>query len=145
MSVSIVMPNYNNGRTIEQTLRSLRNDPVVSEIVIYDNASTDRSPDLIERVGDDRIRLVRGDKNLGATLGRHAAIEHSTNDLICFLDGDDFLGPSAVGLAYEELQRQRLDIALFRMINVNAEGEEPRPFLVPSEDVIDGRTACAMT
>jgi len=145
MSVSIVMPNYNNARFIEHCLRSFAGDDAISEIVIYDNGSTDESIAIIEDVGDPRVRLVRGEENLGATLGRHAAIMHSTNDHICFVDGDDFLGPQAVAQAWAQMERERLDISLFQMFNVNREGQDPALFLAPSLEPIDGRTACEMT
>jgi len=145
MSVSVVMPNYNNARFIEHCLRSLAGDTAISEIVIYDNGSTDGSIAVIEKVSDPRVRLVRGTHNLGATLGRHAAIEHSTNDHICFVDGDDFLGPQAVSQAWAQMEREQLDISLFRMFNVNRDGDDPTLFLAPPLNPIDGRTACEMT
>jgi glycosyltransferase involved in cell wall biosynthesis len=145
MSVSVVMPNYNNARFIEHCLKSLAGDPAISEIVIYDNASTDNSIAIIERFGDPRVRLIRGAENLGATLGRHAAVVHSTNDHICFVDGDDFLGPRAVSQAMVQMEREHLDISLFRMFNVDGNGQNADLFLMPPQSPIDGRTACELT
>jgi glycosyltransferase involved in cell wall biosynthesis len=145
MSVSIVTPNFNNARFVEQWIRPLLDDPAITEVVVYDNGSTDGSPEMIEALGKSKVRLIRGKKNLGATLGRHEAVLASANALICYLDGDDFLGDQAVGKALDALRRDDLDIALFRCFDVDSDGSNPRIVIPAPDQPIDGRSACALT
>ena len=145
MSVSIVTPNYNNARFVEEWAGPLIRDPAVSEIVVYDNGSTDGSPEMLEALGSQKLKLIRGEQNLGATLGRHEAVKASSCDLICFLDGDDFIEEGAVAKAVEALNRDDLDIALFQCFEVDAEGCNPRVAVPTPERPIDGRTACERT
>jgi glycosyltransferase involved in cell wall biosynthesis len=145
MAVSIITPNYNNAPYVQQYLESLLDDPAVSEIVVYDNVSTDGSAELYEALGQPKIRVIRGDRGLGATLGRQEAVKACKNDLICFLDGDDWLGPGSVGLALDALRREDLDIALFRWVEVDAKGQNPNENIPTPEQPIDGRTAAELT
>jgi len=100
---------------------------------------------LLETLGQPKIRVIRGGKNLGATLGRHEAVMASTNEFICFLDGDDFLGPDAVRTALDTLRRDDLDIALFQCFDVDLDGRNPVITVPTPEQPIDGRTAAEMT
>jgi glycosyltransferase involved in cell wall biosynthesis len=144
MAVSIVMPNFNNARFLRQTLASVVDDPGVLEIVIYDNGSTDESIAIAESFGS-KIKVIRGARNLGATLGRHEAVLASSSDHICYLDGDDFLSPGAVSAAYRTLVEKRLDISLFDLVNVDESGANPIPFIIPPHHLIDGKEACELT
>lgn len=144
MSVSIVMPNYNNAPFLRRCLQPLVEDAGVGEIVIYDNSSTDDSVFIAESLGP-KIRVIRGGANLGATLGRHMAVMASRCEFVCFVDGDDFLGKNAVSKALEAQRQNNLDISLFQMFNVESDGENPVLAIPVSEAPIDGRTACAMT
>lgn len=146
MSVSIVMPNLNNAKYIRQCLESVAGDERASEIVIYDDGSTDGSVEVIEGLGLSKVRVLRREKSgIGAMHGRHRAVEAASNDLIYSLDGDDFLEEGAISGAYDRLVEDRLDLSLLQMINVDRDGANPKPFLIPPDDVIDGRTAFEMT
>lgn len=145
MTVSIVTPNYNNAPYLLRSIGSVLDDPGVDEIVIHDNGSTDGSQDIIRGFGSSKIKLIEGQENLGATLGRHNAIQQSSGELICYLDGDDFLGEHAVSKAIEAQRRYDLDITLFQMFNVDKDGQHPALAIPIDRKPIAGRTACEMT
>jgi glycosyltransferase involved in cell wall biosynthesis len=145
MPVSVVTPNFNNGPYVQRYLETLLTDEAVGEIVVYDNGSTDGSADLLEELGGRKVRVIRGEQNLGATLGRDAAIRATKEDLICFLDGDDWLGENAVSLALESLRRDDLDLALFDWFDVDSDGSNPRPGVPSPKQPVDGWTAASMT
>jgi len=144
MSVSIVTPNFNNAPYVARFLENLMTDAAVSEIVIYDNGSTDGSPEMFEQLGAGKVRLLRGGANLGATLGRHEAVLAARNKFIFYLDGDDWVGPEAIHLSLESLQRDKSDIALLQVFEVDQAGKNPALFLDPPASPIDGRTAASM-
>ncbi|MBN1464484.1 glycosyltransferase family 2 protein [candidate division KSB1 bacterium] len=67
--VSIGMPVYNAERYVRQSIESLQNQTYDHfELIISDNASTDATIDICQELArhDERIALVRCDKNLGA-------------------------------------------------------------------------------
>lgn len=105
--ISIVVPVYNVGATlltacIESALAQTFND---FELILVDDASTDKSADICEAytLTDPRVRLLRLESNRGLPGARNAGVEISRGEYLCFLDGDDRLHPSMlerlVGLA----------------------------------------------
>jgi glycosyltransferase involved in cell wall biosynthesis len=145
MSVSVVTPNFNNEPFLRACLESVIDDPAVDEIVIVDNASTDRSVEMIRSFQCPKIRLIQSTQNLGATLGRHRAITESRGEYICYLDGDDFLSAGSISAALEQARLHNLDMSIFQLTDVDADGLNPICSLRPPDKVIDGKAACAMT
>jgi glycosyltransferase involved in cell wall biosynthesis len=145
MPVSVVTPNFNNGPYVHDYLASLVDDPAVSEIVVYDNSSSDGSADVLERLGAPKIRVIRGDQNLGASGGRHRAVEAARCDYICILDGDDFLEAGAVSSAFDTARRENLDVVAFQLYDVKPDGTGAELSIAVPDKVITGREACALT
>jgi len=89
--VSVVIANYNGARFLYKCLSSVANSDYPSfEIILVDNASTDRSLDLVEKhFGDlSNLRIVENKSNNGCSQGRNVGITYSKGDYIAFLDND---------------------------------------------------------
>lgn len=90
--VSIISPTYNDENTIEETIKSVLNQSYKNwEMLIVDDCSTDKTPDIVKKYQekDKRIKLYRLDKNSGASVARNKAIEEAKGKYIAFLDCDD--------------------------------------------------------
>ena len=89
--VSVLMPALNATATIEAAIASVFGDgDVPAEILVVDDGSTDGTPDLIEQMNDDRVRLLHtGGNRLGANAGRNVGLEAARGDWVAFLDPDD--------------------------------------------------------
>jgi len=90
--VSIITPNYNASKYIDETIQSVIKQTYSNwELLIVDDCSTDNSVAIIKKYQglDKRVRLLRLDKNSGAAIARNKAIEASKGDFIAFLDSDD--------------------------------------------------------
>jgi glycosyltransferase involved in cell wall biosynthesis len=104
-SVSIVVPNFNGGATIEATLVSLieQNYPGL-EILVVDGGSTDNSVDVIRKYAD-HIAWWVSEKDSGQSDAINKGFAHATGDVINWLCSDDVLLPGAlhaVGQAFAE-------------------------------------------
>ncbi len=90
--VSVIIPNYNGERFIGRTMDSvLKQTYQHFEIIVVDDCSTDRSPDIIESYSreDPRIHLIRMPENSGVAKARNNGIIQAKGDYIALLDNDD--------------------------------------------------------
>lgn len=100
--VSIIMPNYNCGKFLEETVNSVVNQTYQNwELLIVDDCSTDNSVEVIRNIceHDDRIKLFVNEENSGAAASRNLAMREATGKWIAFLDSDDLWLP-------EKLEKQ---------------------------------------
>lgn len=86
MKVSVVIPVFNERESLPLVIRDVPR-PLVSEIVVVDNGSTDGTG-LVAR--DLPVRIVREERRGygSACLAGVAALEVSPPDVLVFLDGD---------------------------------------------------------
>jgi GT2 family glycosyltransferase len=88
--VSVVMPAYDAAATVGAAVSSvLWQTGVDCELIVVDDGSTDRTPDILAAY-DDRIVVVR-QANRGVAAARNAGIAAATSDLVAFCDADDIL------------------------------------------------------
>jgi len=94
--VSILIPTYNSVDFVEDTVRSIMNQTYTNiEIVIVDDASTDGTMKILEKLSkeDKRIKLLQNKKNLGITDNMNNGIHKCNGKYIAILDGDDWAYP----------------------------------------------------
>lgn len=92
--VSIVMPSYNTGQYISDSIRSVQAQTYDNwELIIVDDCSTDNSIDVIQSFHEHRIKLLHNEKNSGAAISRNYALREAKGKWIAFLDSDDTWHP----------------------------------------------------
>ena len=94
--VSIIMPTYNCGRFIEETIRSVQSQTYENwEIVIVDDCSTDDTKAIVDGLiaSDARLRYTCLEQNSGAAVARTRAMELADGEYMAFLDSDDLWMP----------------------------------------------------
>lgn len=88
MKPSLCVINYNGLRYLRDTLAAAtRNAAELHEIIVFDNASDDGSPELAEQEFPG-VRVVRLGENRGPAPARNAALEQAASDRIVILDND---------------------------------------------------------
>lgn len=88
--VSLVIPTYNRGHLIEQTVASaLAQTPAFAEIIVVDDASTDDTVARLERFGDS-IKLIRAAKG-GVQKARNTGVGACHTPYVALCDSDDLL------------------------------------------------------
>lgn len=93
--VSVVTITYNNAHQIEKAIRGVLNQkaPFKIELIISDDASTDNTPQVIEkwrRRYPDIIRYYRNPQNLGLQRNYLEAYKHCTGKYLAMCDADDY-------------------------------------------------------
>lgn len=91
--VSVVIVNYNGEPFLEKCLQSvLQTEYPNFEVVLLDNASKDRSLEIIDRKfnGDSHLKLTFSDKNYGFAMGNNLGVSYikATSEFVAFISND---------------------------------------------------------
>src|ERR1700726_4060314 len=109
--LSIIVPAFNEERTIETVLnRIFQFLPDVYEVLVIDDASIDRTPELSHEYGnrDQRVKLFRHKTNLGKTAALQTGFAGCTGSIVVVQDADleydpreipDLIAPIKEGVA----------------------------------------------
>ena len=88
--LSVLMPARNAERTIEEALRTtLRSMPKDAELIVLDDASSDRTLELASSTGDARVRVESSPTQLGVALAAERLLEAASGEYIARMDSDD--------------------------------------------------------
>lgn len=88
--VSIIMPSFNCGLFIKETINSLLSQTYKEwELLFIDDCSTDETAEIINSIDDSRIRYFKNEKKCGAAISRNTALGKAKGKWIAFLDSDD--------------------------------------------------------
>jgi glycosyltransferase involved in cell wall biosynthesis len=92
LPVCVCIPVYNGGPTIRRTLSNLlQQEHRDFQILVYDDGSTDRTAEFVEEIAgrDSRVRLVRGETNMGRGGARNRLLALAGDSLVAWQDADD--------------------------------------------------------
>jgi glycosyltransferase involved in cell wall biosynthesis len=99
--VSVVIPTYNYGKYVVETVENVLNQTYRNfEIIVVDDGSTDDTRERLKAYAD-RIRYVH-QENQGCAAARNTGIQAASGEWIAFLDADDLWHPQKleVQMAY---------------------------------------------
>lgn len=117
--VSIIIPNYNKGKFIAETINSvIIQSHKEWECVIVDDKSNDDSVHIISKLikNDERFKLIINEQNKGGSFSRNLGVKNSIFNYIMFLDSDDILSPNCVKNRLDfTLKQSNLDFTVFPM------------------------------
>lgn len=89
LKISVIIPAYNSGNTILETIASvLEQTESDFELIVINDGSTDNTLELLETVRDDRLKIYSY-PNGGLPTARNRGIANSNGEFISFLDADD--------------------------------------------------------
>lgn len=90
--ISVVMPNYNGHRFVEQAIDSVLSQTYKNfELIVVDDCSKDDSLSLIKQkaLRDSRVRVIALEHNAGVANARNVGIKKAEGEYIALLDNDD--------------------------------------------------------
>lgn len=94
-SISVVTPSYNQAQFIAQTVESVRDQQYPElEHLVMDGLSTDDTLKVLEGYADDVV--VASEADSGQTEAINKGLRKAKNDVICWLNSDDYLLPGAL-------------------------------------------------
>lgn len=104
--ITVIMPVYNGERYLEQAIQSALGQTYRNfELIVVDDGSSDQSTKIVEQhLSDERVVLLRNEKNMGVAASRNHALKFAKGDLITFLDQDDIWLPNKLELQVSAIE-----------------------------------------
>ena len=105
--VSVVIPAYNAAAFIADTLSSMLAQTYAHlEILVVDDGSCDRTPDIVKAVArqDTRVRLLQ-QPNAGVAAARNFGIQNACGEFVAPIDADDLWHPEAMSKLVSQFQK----------------------------------------
>lgn len=117
-AVSVIIPSYNLGQYIGETLQSVKDQTFKDwECIVVENGSTDNSKEVIKEFVsvDARFTLMPLLTNIGVAAARNRALQRCFGKYILFLDADDLIDPHYMEAAVAALEEDPdLDVVYAR-------------------------------
>jgi len=132
--ISVLMTVFNGERFIREAIESILNQTFRDfEFIIVDNASTDKTLEIISSYRDPRIVLIKNSENLGQTKALNKGILSSKGEYIARMDADDVAYPDRLNLQHGFISKDKsLAVVGSWHEEINEDGIKLRMFKTPS-------------
>jgi GT2 family glycosyltransferase len=108
-NVSIIVLTYNGEKYIDALLESLSDQSYpkeLMEIIVIDNASSDKTVDLVQK-NFPHVKCILLERNVGFAVGNNKALQYAEHELMVFLNQDtichrDWLKAIVIGMLHDE-------------------------------------------
>ncbi len=95
MKLTVIIPVFNEERTIEQVVRAVAAVPIDTDIVAVDDASVDRTPEILRALeSEGLVRVFRQTRNLGKGAAVRRGIDEARGEICVIQDADLEYQPS---------------------------------------------------
>lgn len=115
MSVSVIIPVNNQERTIGKAVESAltQRHPDI-EVIVINDGSDDKTGEIIDRYAG-LIKIINHNQRLGPYNSRFDGIASATKEWITFIDGDDYIKPSAIADCVSVAESTNADIVQMKI------------------------------
>ena len=95
MKFSVLLPTKNGAKYLKSCIDSvLSQDYIDMELIVFDNANTDNTPEIVKLFSDDkRLKYYRTDSAVSVSDNWNNALKKSSGDYVLMIGDDDFLLP----------------------------------------------------
>lgn len=138
VKVSIIMPTYNVGDVVSDTIESVLKQTYIDwELIIVDDCSSDNTIEVIKSyiAKYSNIKLFINDINRGAGISRNIAINKANGQYLAFLDSDDLWFPEKLMKQITYMEKNNLPISHTSFNFIDNVGENRVGGVLASEKV----------
>lgn len=124
--VSVIVPVHNTSEYLEECIASIqRQDLKEIEIILVENASTDNSLELCQKIAlsDERIKVIHLDKGDLST-ARNEGVKIASAEYVGFIDSDDTIKADMYKTLYNTAHENNLDLVTCNYVRIYKTGRE---------------------
>jgi len=109
LTISVVIPVYNEANTFQELLRRVRDVPIQKEIIVIDDGSTDGTRELLNNLPAD-IKVLFHDRNRGKGAALRTGFAVATGDILIVQDADLEYDPQDYLKLLEPIRQGQADV-----------------------------------
>lgn len=132
MTISVLITSYNYEKYIKEAIESVRNQTFKDwELIIVDDASSDKSLDIIKEAAekDNRIKVFCNKKNIGLTKTLQKALEFASGEWIGILESDDMWASDYLAQKIEVIHEHKDAGIIFNDVEIIGDDREVKRFV----------------
>jgi hyaluronan synthase len=133
-SVSVIVPVYNEGNAIANTIESILNSDYPKdkiELVVIDDKSKDNSLEIINKKHlEHDFKVIALDKNMGKRYAMAAGFKQCTGDIFVFIDSDTIVKPDTIKMLVQPFSDEKVYAVAGNGIVVNESDKNVNTLLV---------------
>lgn len=107
MKLSVIMPVYNEKKTILEIIEKVQQVAINKEIIIVDDCSTDGTREILKTVKADNIKLILHEANAGKGRAIRTGLAHVSGEITIIQDGDLEYDPNDYIKLIKPIQEKR--------------------------------------
>ena len=128
--VSVIIPTYNRGNLIINSIKSVLNQTFRNlEVIVVDDGSTDNTEDEVNKITDKRIKYIKLSSNRGGSNARNVGIKNATGQFISFQDSDDIFNPNKIEKQIKNIINKN---SIFDFCKINVIYNSTYSYLIPN-------------
>jgi glycosyltransferase involved in cell wall biosynthesis len=108
--VTVLIPTYNRGQFLHDSISSALNQTVKTSVLIYDDGSSDNSELVAQSFSTKRVKYLRSSENLGEPHARNVLLSSCETPYACWLDSDDLMASQRIEKQLSLLESEQADI-----------------------------------
>ena len=110
MKLSVVMPVFNEEKTIKEIVERVQAVNIDKEIIIIDDGSTDKTRDVLNGLKGDNIKILFHDKNSGKGMALKTGFSRASGDIVIIQDADLEYNPEEYPRLIEPIVKGHADV-----------------------------------
>lgn len=124
--VSIIMPSYNTGKYIADSIRSVQAQTYTNwELILVDDCSNDNTDEVVNKFLSDRRNIyIKNERNSGAAFSRNRALREAKGRWIAFLDSDDLWMPEKLARQIAFMKKKHCSFSYTNYEEIDSEGKK---------------------
>ncbi|HEV7846126.1 MAG TPA: glycosyltransferase family 2 protein, partial [Thermoleophilaceae bacterium] len=104
LQVAVIVPCYNDGALVTETVDSVKQSSIAAELVVVDDASPDpETHRVLDQLAAGGVKVIRHETNLGVSGARNTGLRETSAPFVFPLDSDDLVPRTALEKMAEAL------------------------------------------